>query len=151
MADPTEEEGLPSYNDVREQLTIDPVRLEEDFVRTPADLGYWNTQCAMWASRYKKAENDRKKTYAEVRVEVEDAVREAGGKATVDRLDALVLVDHRYVAAQEREMEALERKEFAFGIVDSLRHKADMLVSLGAHVRQEKELSLRDRDRGGRG
>lgn len=129
----------PTERDVKGALEIEPMALQEEFVRVPADLGYWNMQYAKWYARARRAYADRKRVEAQALLDVKAQAQAAGEKITEAVAGARVEVDPRVVDARRREVDTEARQVFAYGIVDSLRTKSAMLQSLGAHIRAERD------------
>jgi hypothetical protein len=123
--------------DLREATVIEPKMLEEEYIRIPGDLAYWNEQYCRAREGHLRAELAREVDEANLRLEVRAKLVEQGSKVTEGTLDAMVVTDPRYRETREREITADARKQRMLGILDAIRGKREMLVSLGAHIRQE--------------
>jgi hypothetical protein len=123
--------------EVRCALTIEPLALEEEFVRLPGDVAYYG---ALYADALKDALTAKQAfELIEARLQIETRASMAGGekKPTEKVVEAAVVCNAEYQAAYSRLIVAESEKALARSRVDSLGAKKDMLVSLGATVRQE--------------
>lgn len=125
---------------LRECLRLDPLFLEEEFVRVVPDLAFWNEQYALAYRRHLDAELDRKTLYGRLYMEHQaklEMSRTGTRKPTVGEVESAVTTDPSYVAAKHAENVADGERVRLLGICEALRAKKDMLVSLGAHQRAE--------------
>ena len=137
MADAIEAPAEWTEREVREATIIEPKMLEEEYIRVPGDLAYWNEQFSRAREAHLRAELSREVEEAGLRLEVRAALVAKGEKATEATLDALVVTDPRYREMREREITADGRKQRVLGVLDAIRGKRDMLISLGAQMRAE--------------
>ncbi|QOC57917.1 hypothetical protein phiK7B1_062 [Pseudomonas phage phiK7B1] len=72
-----------------------------------------------------------------------DSMVAAGTKFTEKAIDAMVIQDSSYQAAQERAHEAKAIASMVASAADSFRHRKDMLIQVGADLRLEKQGELR--------
>lgn len=156
-----------------ECVAIEPTALEEEFVRLPADLAYWNERYSVAYKAQLRAELDRKRVEARLYLECREtlmqaAAREAepesgdtaGTKAvkrsvkapTTDQIAAAVQRHPEMIAAQDRELDAEADSHHLRGVLDAVRSKKDALVSIGAQLRAEMQGDpvIRDQVRGTR-
>lgn len=142
----TPSQDLEKY--VKDSVFIEPVALEEEFVRMPADLAYWGAQYARSVRGYLIADMEFDRTEAEVRILVrERLLSEAApdpsekpakrGTVTESMVAAKVELDEDYQAARLALIEAEAEKVRVYGIVEAVKAKRDMLISLGANQRAE--------------
>ncbi len=131
MAHKTKEEYL------KECLVIEPEAITEEFVRIPGDLSYWNAEYSRALQESLDATTERKRVRAELYLNIRTELLEDGHKVTEGIVDASVESHPDYVEAQKAENEAAARKADVYGTLDSVRAKKDMLVSLGAMLREE--------------
>lgn len=147
-----------------ECVDLEPLSLEEEFVRLPADLAYWNAKLSQTAAEYQRAKFHREQVagrlHVELREELMVAAREAAEEAaeealatnpdkkpprisikspTVDDIKSAVVLHEEYVGARELEIEKEQEKSHEYGIVDAIRCKRDMLVQIGANRRAEMQ------------
>lgn len=118
---------------------IDPLDLQDAFCNTPAQLAYWSGK---YATAYRKAaaakanEKQVAGAYREVARDRANAIR---GKATEGDVAAQLEGIDEVQVAREATIEAEYEKVRVFGIVDAIRTKKEMLISVGAHVRAEMD------------
>ncbi len=124
---------------LRECVKIEPLAIQEEFVRIPADLAYWNARYALALREHLTAKIDLDVTRAKLQPIVRLAIQEAGGKVTESQVDAAIESHDSYVDARRRVADAEVAKNELFGSLDAIRAKKDMLMSLGAHLRVEME------------
>lgn len=122
-----------------ECLKIEPEAIQEEFVRLPGDLAYWNQQYSEALDTALKAKHNRKAVRGRRALEIRTELLEDGHKVTEGIIEASTDSDPDYVAACNAEAEAEAEKARIYGILDSVRAKKEMLVSLGAQLRQEME------------
>jgi hypothetical protein len=148
MAKPNPTAG-PSRRDVKEVTTIEPAALQEEFVRTPGDIAYWAEQYSVALEAQLTAEADRKRIREEVLLQVRQLLENSGEKATEKVVAAMVETNATYLAAVSADIKADVQKNRVGGILDAVKSKRDILISLGAHIRHSEELhvlrSRRDR------
>lgn len=124
---------------LRECVKIEPLAIQEEFVRIPADLAYWNSRYAQALRAHLMAKIDLDVTRAKLQPIVRLALQEAGAKVTESQVDAAIESHDSYVEHRRRVADAEVAKNELFGSLDAIRAKKDMLMSLGAHLRVEME------------
>jgi hypothetical protein len=122
-----------------EVVRIEPLALEEEFVRLPSDLAYWNERYAQAMRAHLVAEIDRNRLCAQLRIECRERILLTLPKATESMVESAVEMDQRNFDAKMRAIEAEVDEKRLRGVLDAVRTKRDMLISLGAHVRIEME------------
>lgn len=133
---------------LKQCVEIVPEAIHEEYVRLPADLAYWNAQYAdaQRAFLLAKVEADilERELYPVLRVELE-----ATGKVTEKMIESALASSAAWKESKVRVAEAEAEKARLYGVLDAVRTKRDMLVSLGAHLRAEMDGSpqLRDESR----
>lgn len=140
-----EEEALKGVFD------IDPLDLQDAFCETPAQLAYWSHRYALRYRKAAAAKANEKQVVAAYREVARDRVLAQRGKATQDDVAAMLEGIDEVKEAREETIEAEYEKVRVFGIVDAIRTKKDMLISVGAHIRAEMDHdpSIRARNRTG--
>lgn len=118
-------------------VSIDPLALDEEFVRMPADLAYWNEQYAQAIRDHLYAKHEYDKVRAAVMIELREDAAATGAKLTVADLEARVVLDDRVDAAHIAMIESEAHKAHMRCRADAVMAKRDMLQSLGAKVRAE--------------
>lgn len=154
-------------------VTICPEQIQEEFINLPAQLAYWNERYSMASADYLRAKQIREQVEAQLFIqcrndllakaalEAEPDRSDTAGTKTVkrtikapskDAVEAVVGVHPDYIAAKTAENEAEIAKGRMYGVVDAIRTKRDMLISLGAQLRVEMlhDPVIRDRVSSGR-
>lgn len=128
-------------NYLRECVRIEPMALEEEFVRVPSDLAYWNEEYSKIYQFWLERKMIREQVQAMVQTECRERLEatKKGGKPTVGEVENEMLLDTRYQQAKSKEIQAESEKVRLAGVLDALRSKRDMLISLGAHMRAEMQ------------
>jgi len=138
------------------QIVPEPEALEEEFVRLPADLAYWNEKLAQATRALLMAKLEHDRTAARLRLELRERMiveakteaelegartgKKGTAKApTVGDIDAAVECHPDSYKARLTEIEAEAEKVRAYGIVDAIRCKRDMVIQLGVRQRIELE------------
>lgn len=121
-------------------IDIFPEQLQEEFVRTPADMAYWGREFADAARARDMSKLLTKRVRAQVEKAVRAAPRAAGEKAPTEAtVAAAVETDAGVIAAEEAEADAEYQVAVIKGTLDAIRAKRDMLIQLGAQQRLEME------------
>lgn len=125
---------------VSEALDIDEFTLKAEFIRLPADMGYWNARYAEALRLHLRMKHACEMCWAGLDLEYREKQLEVGAKKLTEKgLESSIESDARYIEAKSAEVEAESERWRMRGIVDSLSAKRDMLMSLGAYVRQEMQ------------
>ena len=135
----TYEEKLATLDDeyLRQCVRITPEAMSQEYMQLPGLLAYWNAQYARANRAYLDAKLDVAVTRARLQPLVRDALLRAGAKVTESQVEAAIDSNEDMIDAIRRMNAADALKHEAFGIVDTIRAKREMLISLGAHVRAE--------------
>lgn len=139
------------HTEVMRAVSVDPLLLEEEFARIPADLAYWNEKYANAYRVFLRA----KATYDQVEAARALVIREEQSmlkKITEGTIRAYVETDDEVVRARLQVIDAEVEKVRLWGVLDALRAKKEALISIGAHMRAEMSgnPSLREAARGAR-
>jgi len=130
-------EDLDKY--LADCTNIYPETLEEEFVRLSADLAYWSGQAekALRAHLRQKLEVERARARAALSLRL--MAEKTGAKLTESKVEDAVALDPEYMAAQNALVETECAKVKHQNILHAIGAKKEMMVSLGANIRQEKE------------
>ena len=121
---------------------IEPLALSEEFARVPSDIAYWNEVYAQSYHVWLELKLARERTWAQLYQEKQSfllTLGKSGKGPTVGEIEAEVTQAPEYLEVRSREIQAEAEKIRSYGMVDALRSKRDMLISLGAHQRAEME------------
>ncbi len=125
----------------------------DDAERVPADLAYWGAQYARAVRRYLTADMEFDRAKAETRILVRERLLAAAvpdpaedlkkapkrGTVTESMVDAAVELEGEYHDARVALIEAEAEKVRIYGVVEAVKAKRDMLISLGANMRAEMQ------------
>lgn len=127
-------------------LEVAPEAIQEEFVRVPAEMGYWGERAASALKRYKLARAARELAEATAYLTHKASTE----RATVDQVKALVECDDAVKAAKATEIEAEAEAAAERNRYEAIRGKKDVLQSMGAILRAEMERDpvVRSRARG---
>jgi hypothetical protein len=139
---------------------IDADQLQRDLHFTEATINDGMTRQAALFAHYARLsadatyQSDRAKQQvdlleAQLNQKFRDAMIASGTKFTEKSIDALVIQDSSYQAAQERAHEAKAIASMVASAADSFRHRKDMLIQVGADLRLEKQGELRMKEHAG--
>lgn len=132
---------------LKECVDLVPDLISEEFARMSADYAYWNERYADANRRELEAEWAKDKAYAAGYLRKKVDLAASGAKATEAAVDAEVKTSAEYGAAVEAHIAARAEREHLRGVLEALRTKREMLVSTGAHQRQEMQGDMAMRDR----
>lgn len=122
---------------LKDCVTIEPLAIQEEYVRLPSDLAYWNARYAEAQKELQiaKVELDvlERELYAVVRNELEQGAK----RVTEKMIEAGMGQSSVWVEAKKRVADAEGDRAKMYGILDAVRTKKEMLISLGAHLRIE--------------
>jgi hypothetical protein len=133
-------EDLEEYR--RACVRIEPEAIQDEYVRTPSDLAYWSEMHSNVFREWQLAKFAREQEWGAAITRSRATLSSAsvsGRGPTVDQVDAHATNDEAYVAAKRNEIYLEAERQRLLGMVEAIRTKKDMLVSLGAHIRAEME------------
>lgn len=136
---------MPKIHDIEveqflyDSIRIEPVALQEEYVRMPADLAYWNARFASAYERFATTKVQLSRLEALKRIEHRERLLADTPKVTESMVEAAVAGDPSVQEIQDDLIAAEVDKVRMNGVVDAVRTKRDMLVSVGAHVRAEMQ------------
>lgn len=133
-----------------DSVQIYPEAIQEEYVRLPSDLAYWGQRYTDALRVFLGAKLDMDRTEARVKILCRAELNAKEGKVTESMVSAAVDQHPDMEKARLALIEAEVEKARLGNVLDAIRAKKDMLVSLGAHVRSEMEHDplLRDQSRG---
>lgn len=132
---------------LRECVRIDAHSLQDEYVRLPADYAFWNERYRAALERSLLAEADVKRVYAGLYLSGGERVMPSGKPATVDWIKARIEDDQDYRQAVAESIYAEADVAHVKGILEAIRTKRDMIIQMGATVRQEMQHDPAVRDR----
>lgn len=120
---------------VWESVSIERTNLNEEFIRVSADLYYWGNALAKAEAEEAAAKINLKSIAAAKHVEISRIA-----KLSVRNAEAAVEVSREYQEADNLLLAKSAARGQLRAIVDAVRSKRDMIVSLGAQMRAEMKL-----------
>lgn len=139
MAKPEQGEVDPNEY-LKSCLRIEPLALQEEFVRVPADFAYWAEQYKVALEKHLTAKAELERAEARSYLLSSNKVNPATAKPfTVDAIKALVTTDPDVVLSRDAAVAAEVDSVRLKNILEAIRTKREMLISLGAQVRSEME------------
>ena len=123
--------------EVNEVTHIDPLQLQDAFIRVPADLARWTERYAQSLRRALRTEATRKRVFAERFLDIKTTPIDGMKGPSEAVIKMKVETDDLYMEAVDNEIDAEVERMRTHGIVEAIRGKKDALISLGAHVRAE--------------
>lgn len=135
-------EDLEAYRQA--SIRIEPLAIQEEYVRVPSDLAFWSEQHSVLYREWQLAKFEREQEWGRAieraRADLSSNRKGAPGRGpTVASIEAYAIQDPQYVKARNDEIHLESERQRLLGMVDAVRTKRDMLVSLGAHIRAELE------------
>lgn len=125
--------------DLRERLRLEPLALEEEFIRCPADIAYMGAIHARAIGVQLRAKSAAKRVRGIVFMQCRQKLIKECGKATEEMIKAEVEQDLRVQAADSDEITAEVGLAQAKANFTAIVAKKDMLVQMGATARAEME------------
>jgi hypothetical protein len=124
---------------LKECVTIEPLALEEEFTRVPADLAYWGAAFADAQKAAALAKLNRDQIEAAIDAEVRADAVSNGEKVTEKIVSGRVQADQRMHAVELALIDAEANSSRAKAFCDAVRAKRDMVIALGSQVRAEMQ------------
>jgi hypothetical protein len=122
-----------------ECVSIDRTDLNNEFCRVSADLAYWGERAAQAERSVGEAEIELEVIKAEAYVFQRNLLDSRLAKrASEDMVTNAVASTSKYRGAKEHLVDCKSVKRRIAGIIESVKTKRDMLVSLGAQLRSEQ-------------
>lgn len=136
------------YHDQKE-VTIDleiVLRIDENnitgaFLNQASIYGYFAILQAEAERRVSITDMEKDQYYADTDLYMRKKSELAEKKPTEPQIKSMVLMDQDYQDALDRHAQAQEDLSTIKAIVNALKMRADMLISLGAHLRQEYSMT----------
>ncbi len=120
-------------------VMIEDMALDEEFLRLPSDLAYWNAQYTSANKTYLLEKHECRVTEARIRLIIREETLKDKPRPTGDDLKAMVYEDEEYQDAHKKYVLAEADKERLKKFAEAVAAKKDMLQSIGAKLRVELE------------
>jgi hypothetical protein len=119
-------------------IDFEPSLIDEEFTRLSGDLGYWNEKVATASKEVMLADWQEQKIEAQLYLKFKEP--EEGKKPPTEATVQAAIRTHKaYEAAHLKHIEAKYEYTQLAGRAKTISKKSEMLVSLGAQIRQERE------------
>ena len=118
-------------------VDIDDQDLHGEYSRAAHHLAVWGVEYAQAQRGFLLAKSNRERTEAQLRLALREDYEATGKKATEATVEALLRTHPQYDDAKLDEVEAEAEALRVRGILNAVKTKCDMLVSLGATQRAE--------------
>lgn len=120
-----------------DSIHIEPLALQEEYVRVPSDLAYWNAQYSDAFERLQRAKLSLDLGLARLNAEHRELLGVGGKKTTEAMVDAAVALDPEFERLRLEVIVAESQTKKLYGFVDAVRSKKEMIISVGAQLRAE--------------
>lgn len=134
-------DGKEHVYNTNELLRIDQTSLSDEFAGQAARYGYFAAIAAGAETMYRAAKRRAEVVYAEADEEIRREFAESGKKVTEAVVKAAIMLDEDYCEAVEQELDLLYNYKLLQALVNAFEQRANMLQSLGAHVRHEYDMT----------
>lgn len=135
---------LPRFSEqVRNDVAFNELTIQEDYMKQAALVAYYSTIAHRAAERLEKAKAKLDLVEALVDNELRMEAVNSGEKITEALVAKRIKLDGRYQAAQTKVIEARTLAGVTKDAMEALRHKRDMLIQVGADIREEMKGGLR--------
>jgi hypothetical protein len=118
-------------------FNIDPINLNDSFVRLPGDLAYAGALYKDAVKNYLVAKRDFQIREAELRLRTRALLKSEGSKITESIVEATVLTNPAWAEAKKKYIESEAEMTGAKLKIEAIKAKRDMLIQMGAQYREE--------------
>lgn len=122
---------------LKDSVDVEPTLLQEEFVRLPADMAYWNERYSKAMKEHLMGKLNVDRLYAMLQIEMRETLLAEGQKTTEALVSARIEVHPKYQEARLALVSAEAEAARLKGVLEAVRAKREMIVSLGAHLRVE--------------
>lgn len=126
---------------IKEALMVDETNIGEAFATQSGRYFYAAALAGQAEALYNEAKNNCERVYADTELAYRDELATSGVKTTEAMIKAYVVGDKTYIKAQTDENNALRDWKIMKAFADGLRQRGEMLISLGAHMRAEMDMT----------
>lgn len=126
---------------VKDLLLIDETKLSDEFAKQASKFAYVGLLAAEAEAEVLQVKAEKDEVYAEADLAIRDEFEKLGKKSTEALIRSEVLLDDAYNKVLRKESEATERWHKLRVLADATRQRGDMLISLGATLRAEFDVT----------
>jgi hypothetical protein len=134
----------------RQCVTVNDTDISGEFARLSGDQDYWNNRFARAYESHAKTKLARERTEALVQLEVRRKLKDEGEKVVEKLVEARVRTDERVKSMEDAELDADVMLVKVKGVCEAIKTKREMIISLGAHIRDDKKPDMAMKARGAR-
>ena len=120
-------------------IHVDPIVIQEEFARVAPDLAYWSAKFAEAHKTYLEAKILRDNVRGAKWFIVKNDLLATRGKCSNPDVEAALDTDEDMNEALASLVEAEYERERLKGVLEAVRAKKDMLISMGAMIRAEMQ------------
>lgn len=134
--------------DIADILSINDADISKEFVQQPALYGFFSVLLARAERDAALADLQKDQEYAMADASVREELEMSGIKSTEAMVKNMVMTDAEYAAAVAKKVEADYEQKVLKALSSALQQRAEMLISLGAHLRHEIDqtgMNIRER------
>jgi len=129
------------FDDLSEYLnqcvTVDDVALNEEYIRLSADYAFWSSKYADSRRTHAISKLNRETVRSTLRIAHREELAEDNNRVTESMVTSAVDIDPKWIGSKHNEIDAETDMVRLSGILEALKTKREMLISLGAHARAE--------------
>lgn len=153
-----EEERFVPESDLKTFIDIDRLKADLDFTETNISLAmtrqaslfaHYSTLAHQAQFQADRADQQVDLVEAQLDQKYRDAFVTAGQKITENMIKAAIIKDDKYQKAMLRKNEAKAIAEMVKSAADSFRHRRDMLIQVGADLRQQAQGNIHTKEHPG--
>lgn len=131
------------FQKVQNQFKIDPNNLTKQMAQQPAMYGYYAVRYQILKARVKRLESTLKMVENEMIERFRKQHADAQEKFTEAQLAAEAKSSTEVYQAHKEYYEMLEKFNIMEALVDTLKIRAEMLVSIGYHLKLEQDIAVK--------
>jgi len=135
------ENGAYKIFDIAEVLNINPDDITTEYIRQAALYGYFTVLAARAEDAAGRADSKKEQEYAQADLDIRDEAERNGKKTTETQIRSQVLIDVSYDKMVNASFVTKLDHKLLKAIVAALEMKANMLISLGAMIRNEMSMT----------
>ena len=118
-------------------VTVDDVAINEEYIRLSADYAFWSAKYADARKTHAISKLERETVRSSLRITLREELETEGGRVTESMVTSAVDVSPKWIGAKRFEIDAETEMVKLNGVLEALKTKREMLISIGAHARAE--------------
>jgi len=120
-------------------LRIEEANVRQHYLDLPGEVAFWASRAANEANQSMRANYAYKRGRANASEQYRAQAAAVGEKMTESRLSVLVDADGTEASLYDEYLQVEAQHAKSKALLEGMRSKRDMLISLGAHIRQEMQ------------